>query len=617
MSLPSEGTVSAVAEVDADLGAGLEAEVLVAGAGPVGCWLAAELAAAGVRVLVLEARETRVNWSRGFIVHPRSLEIFESRGVAAPLVASGRRMPTWHFAMGSRRLDFTALPSSFPFVLLQPQARTEELLEQHLNRSGGTVLRRQRVLGLTQHPGHVRVRVLHDGVERTVTARFVVGCDGARSVVRQSAGIAFAGNPDTLVSPSALVELADPPPPEQYMQAHEQGLFFAIPLPDGRFVVSTVDHAVMNDVGTTWTADMVRASLVRITGSDYGMGEAERVSTLGNAAKQAARYREHRVLLAGDAAHVHFPMGGQGLNLGIQDAHDLAWRLIAAVRAERGPAGAADAAPGAAALPRAVADLLDGYEAERRPVGERVLEDVRAQMALVAATGADGAALRSRFNALLGEHPEVNLEYARRLSGLDVRYPGAGFDGAESDPRFGARVPDLELELFDAATDTVAGADGQDAASAEPSDGTRAQRLYPLLRALGPGRFLWLIVGDPDGPTALPGSGVEAPLETPAEPDRAADGPLLGTPATVAVRRVIGPDWALRAGWGLAGSVLIRPDGHVAAVAAADGLDAADPLDAADAAHASAATADAAALANAAAPAAARTRPPAEPPATA
>lgn len=569
MSLPSEGTVSAVADLDA--------EVLVAGAGPVGCWLAAELAAAGVRVLVLEARETRANWSRGFILHPRSLEIFESRGVAAPLVASGRRMPTWHFAMGTRRLDFTALPSSFPFVLLQPQARTEELLEQHLNRSGGTVLRRQRVLDLTQHPGHVRVRVLHDGAERTVTAGFVVGCDGARSAVRQSAGIAFTGSPDTLVSPSALVELADPPPPERYMQTNEQGVFFAIPLPDGRFLVSTIDHAAMDDVGTAWTAEMVRASLVRITGTDYGMGEAERVSTLGNAAKQAERYREHRVLLAGDAAHVHFPMGGQGLNLGIQDAHHLAWRLIAAVRAERAAAGAAAAA---AAIPKAVADLLDGYEAERRPVGERVLEDVRAQMALVAATGADGAALRSRFDALLGEHPEVNLQYARRLSGLDVRYPGADV-GGESDPRFGARVPDLELELFDAQALPATAAESGDAAGDEPSDGTR--RLYALLRALGPGRFLWLTVGDPDSRTSLPESGAESRLATAAETDREADGPLLGTPAAVAVRRVLGPDWALRAGWGLAGSVLIRPDGHVAAVAAAGpGSAPADPIEPAD-----------------------------------
>ena len=567
MSLPSEGTVPA----EQDLAAEVDAEVLVAGAGPVGCWLAAELSAAGVRVLVLEARETRVNWSRGFIVHPRSLEIFESRGLAAPLVASGRRMPTWHFAMGSRRLDFTALPSSFPFVLLQPQARTEELLEQHLDRCGGTVLRRHRVLGLTQHRDHVRVRVLHDGAERTVTARFVVGCDGARSVVRQSAGIAFTGNTDTLVSPSALVQLADPPPPEQYMQTHEQGIFFAIPLPDGRFVVSTIDHAAMHDVGTPWTADMVRASLVRITGTDYGMGEAERVSTLGNAARQAERYRDHRVLLAGDAAHVHFPMGGQGLNLGIQDAHDLAWRLTAAVRAGRAAAGAAAGEPGgAAALPRAVADLLDGYEAERRPVGERVLEDVRAQMALVAAVGADGAALRSRFDALLGEHSEVNLQYARRLSGLDVRYPAPGADGVESDPRCGARVPDLELELLDAATADGETAGDEDAAGGKPSSGG-TEHLYELLRTLGPGRFLWLTVGDPDGRTTLPESDGDPRYDASTETAAGADGPLLGVPAALAVRRVLGPDWALRAGWGLAGSVLIRPDGHVAAVAAAAG----------------------------------------------
>jgi 2-polyprenyl-6-methoxyphenol hydroxylase-like FAD-dependent oxidoreductase len=530
MSLPSEGSAPTVTDGDA----GVDVEVLIAGAGPVGCWLGAELAAAGVGVLVLEARETRATWSRGFVVHPRSLEIFESRGVAEALVASGRPLPSWHFAMGSRRLDFTALPSSFPFVLIQPQARTEELLEEHLNRCGGTVLRRQRVVDLAQQADRVQVRVLHDGAERTVSARFVVGCDGARSAVREAAGIGFSGNPDTLVSPSALVELADPPPPEQYMQTREQGIFFAIALPDGRFVVSTVDHAAMYDVGTPWTADMVRASLVRITGTDYGMGAAERVSTLGNAAKQAERYRDHRVLLAGDAAHVHFPMGGQGLNLGIQDAHDLAWRLIAAVRAERGAPG------GAAGLAQAVTELLDGYEAERRPVGERVLEDVRAQMALVAATGADGEALRSRFEALLGEHAEVNLQYARRLSGLDVRYPVAGGagEGHSDDLRVGARVPDLEWEPSPA------------------QDGP--QRLYALLRTLGPGRFLRLTVGDPNGPTAPPGSGDGA---DPAVPPAAG----LDAPAVVAARRVLGPAWALQAGWGRPGTLLIRPDGHVAA----------------------------------------------------
>jgi 2-polyprenyl-6-methoxyphenol hydroxylase-like FAD-dependent oxidoreductase len=511
--VPPRGITSTETGRDAP---GLDAEVLVVGAGPVGCWLAAELSAAGVHVLVIEARESRAAWSRGFVVHPRTLEIFDSRGVAQRLMEDGRLLPTWHFAMSPRRLDFSTLPTSFPFTLLQPQARTEELLEERLNAHGGSVSRGLRAVGLTQYADHVAVRVLRDGAEHTLTARFVVGCDGSRSAVRQGAGIGFSGSPDTMSCPHALVELSAPPPPEQYMQTREKGAFFAIALPDGRFVVSTIDHAVMPEPGTQWTAEMVRASVIRITGTDYGMGEPERISMLGNSAKQAHRYRDRRVLLAGDAAHVHYPMGGQGMNLGVQDAHNLAWRLAAAVHAERGRPGAE--------LPDA---LLDGYEAERRPVGERVLEDVRAQMALVMATGADGVALRSRFEALLSEHPAVHLQYALRLSGLSVRYPQSGDGNGDGDPRIGARIPDLLLEL-------------------PAEDGEAGTRLYDLLSEIGPARFVRLSVSDSAG--AFTGSEDEQDKQV----------------VNIAARSVLGPDWALRAGWGRAETVLIRPDGHVA-----------------------------------------------------
>jgi 2-polyprenyl-6-methoxyphenol hydroxylase-like FAD-dependent oxidoreductase len=503
-----------------------DVEVLVVGAGPVGCWVAAELSAAGVTVLLVEAREGRAAWSRGFVVHPRTLEIFDSRGAAGPMLAVSRRSPTWHFAMGTTRLDFAALPTTFPFILLQPQAQTEEMLEEHLIRCGGAVLRGRRVVDVRQEADRVAVRMRHNGAEQTVSARFVVGCDGAHSTVREAAGIGFTGTPDTMVSPAALAELASPPPLEKYLQDNGQGLLLMIPLPDGRFLVSTIDHAVMNDLETPWTAEMVRESLIRITGTDYGLGEVERISTIGNSAMQAARYRDGRVLLAGDAAHVHFPMGGQGMNLGIQDAHNLAWRLTAAVQAERDGNGNGTEA-GKDGGDSVIDALLDGYEAERRPAGERVLEDVHAQMALVAATGADGAALRARFEALLAEHPQVNQQYARRLSGIAVRYPAAdGIGGGRAeDVRLGARVPDLLLER----------------------DGSDPVQLYELLRSIGPGRFVRLTVGGIDG--AVGGGGA---------PDNDAE--------TISAARVLGPEWALSDGWDVPGSALIRPDGHVAEV---------------------------------------------------
>jgi FAD binding domain len=213
----------------------------------------------------------------------------------------------------------------------------------------------------------------------------------------------------------------------------------------------------------------------------------------------------------------------------VQDAHNLAWRLAAAVRAERGR-------PGSAELPDA---LLDGYEAERRPVGERVLEDVRAQMALVMAAGADGVALRSRFEALLSEHSAVHLQYALRLSGLSVRYPQPGND--DGDARLGARVPDLLLELPGPA---------EDGSGADAAAGTR---LYDLLSEIGAARFVRLSVSD--GAEAVAGSG-----DGQDEPDQQV--------VNIAARSILGPDWALRAGWGRAETVLIRPDGHVADISA-------------------------------------------------
>jgi 2-polyprenyl-6-methoxyphenol hydroxylase-like FAD-dependent oxidoreductase len=490
----------------------LDADVVVVGAGPVGLWLAAELHAAGIRVLVLEARATRAEWSRGFIVHARTLEIFDTRGVAAPVVDAGRRLPRWHYAIGGPRLDLAALPTNFPFVLTYPQAGTEEVLERRYSELGGAILRGHRVTGLTQFADRVEAAVETPSGPRTVTARYLVGCDGARSTVRGAAGIASVGGESTVVSPGAVVVFDDPPPPERYMQAGDNGVVFMIPLDDGRFLISVIDHATMRDTAAEFSVEWLRDAMRRVAGTDYGMRDPQRRNVIGNAAAQAERYRLGRVLLSGDSAHSHFPMGGQGMNLGIQDAHNLAWRLAAVIGAD------------------APDSLLDGYEAERRPVGEDVVDDVRAQMAIVTATGPDGVALRRRFRALLDEHVSLNRDFARRLSWLAVRYGGhrRGEDQQEdrrhTDARTGARVPDLPLDVDGAATSTSA--------------------------LSKPGRFLFL---------DLTGGDVAAKAAT----------CLAGTGFAGLVDIVSGrcgevPRWAVNEGWHLADAILVRPDGYAA-----------------------------------------------------
>jgi len=481
----------------------------------VGTWLAMELTAAGVSTLVLEARSERSPWSRGFTIHPRTIELFDSRHLSGPLLAVARQVPSSHFAMGRTRLDFSGLATRFPFTLLHPQVRTEELIERRLTGLGGAVWRGWRVTGLRRHEDRVELDAETPAGPRHLTARYLVGCDGGRSTVRAAAGIPFVGTDSTTVSISGDVVLDHPPTPEAPLEPSAAGLLLNLPLPSGRHLVAVLDHATMHKVppGPVAFADL-RAAVERVAGRDLGMRDPGRVTAVGDAAKQAEHYRVGRVLLAGDAAHIHFPMGGQGLNLGIQDAHNLAWRLTAVLRA-----GAADR-------------LLDEYEAERRPVGERVVEDVRAQVALATATGLDGLTLRQRFDTFLRDYPALNHDLALRLSGLAVRY---GPDGG--DPRLGVRVPDLAL---------LPAPGGED-------DPGRPKRVFDTSR---PGRFtlLDLTGGRLEGDKAAAAAGVEALVDTvAARPDEIADR-AAGRPVDRA--------------WARAEAVLIRPDGHAAWVGA-------------------------------------------------
>ena len=405
-------------------------DVAVAGGGPVGMWLAAELHRGGVRPVVLERRAERPPYSKALTIYPRTVEQFAMRGIVDRWLAAGTPVPSSHFAILKSRLDFSFLDTRYPYTLFLPQRRTEELLQEHLAELGVPYLRQHAVTGLRQDETGVDLDVDSPEGPVVVRAAYVAGCDGAASVVRAAAGIDFAGPPDTWQTILGDIELTDPPPAPALTLNQPGGSVYMVALGGGRYRLAVIDHATLYDLtDQPVTFAGLRASALRVAGTDFGMRETADawLSRVGNATRQAACYRMGRVLLAGDAAHTHYPAGGQGLNLGLQDAGNLAWKLAAEIRGW--------APPG----------LLDSYHAERYPVGLDVIDDSLAQCGLFANPSREGVALRDRFNAILGAHPSLGRELAVRLSGLGVRYPAAG-------QLAGRRVPDLDLRDAPAAT---------------------------------------------------------------------------------------------------------------------------------------------------------------------
>ncbi|WP_020422025.1 FAD-dependent monooxygenase [Amycolatopsis sp. ATCC 39116] len=395
--------------------------IVIAGAGPTGLWLAAELRLAGAEVTVLEQRTERDPHSKALTIHPRTIEVLASRGVEQPFLAEGIPIPQGHFAVLDDRLDFALLDTDFPITLALLQARTEELLEDHARDRGADIRRGHRVTGLTEHPGEVRVTVDGPDGGYTIAAAYVVGCDGTRSTVRAAAGIDFPGTSASVYGWLGDVVLTDPPSAGSYSRATADGLLLAVPLPGGlhRLVGHSPDDIRADRPGEL-TLDELRAKVTAIAGRDFGMHSPAWLSRFSNASRQATRYRRGRVLLAGDAAHMHMPAGGVGLNVGLQDAMNLGWKLGAVVRGE------------------APDDLLDTYHDERHPVGAELLEHTQAQTALMTAFSPDGRRLRSLLSTLIAEQPAFAKALAERLSGLSVRYPGAH-------PLTGTRAPNLKF----------------------------------------------------------------------------------------------------------------------------------------------------------------------------
>jgi 2-polyprenyl-6-methoxyphenol hydroxylase-like FAD-dependent oxidoreductase len=387
--------------------------VVVVGAGPVGLWTAAELALGGVRAVVLERAAERSPHSKALGVHPRTLEVLALRGLEQRFLDEGVPVPHWHFGMLASRLDFSVLDTPYPFMLALPQLRTEQILEEHALALGVRVLRGHTVTGLRQDADGVRLHVTGPDGEHVRHARWVVGADGVGSVVRTAAGIAFPGTETTSYGYVGEVRLTSEP----VLSAHnEHGALIAVPVRDGRYRIAGVDAHDGGAPGPLTLEDL-RATATRVAGSDFGMHDPGWLSRFGNATRLAERYRSGRVLLAGDAAHRHLPAGGVGLNVGVQDAMNLGWRLAAVARGDADPS------------------LLDEYHDERHPIGEQLAEHTLAQSALITATAPDGVALRSLLSTAIATVPEFSLALARKLAALDVAYPSTGH------PLAGTRMP--------------------------------------------------------------------------------------------------------------------------------------------------------------------------------
>ncbi|CEA07773.1 Pentachlorophenol 4-monooxygenase [Arthrobacter saudimassiliensis] len=387
-------------------------DVLIIGAGPTGVFLATELQLQGLTPLLLDKdpEPTKVNRAQG--LHARSIEILDSRGLAGPLLDAGTQYPADGFFAGITPARPVQLDSTHPYVLGIPQTVTERLLTQHALARGIEIRRGTEITGFAQDDDAVTA-VLADGTE--LRARWLVGADGGRSTIRRAAGIGFPGEPpkrewiraDAEVTAEAEEVAAVV---ARVRETHRD--FGLMPGSEGVYGIVVPADGVAEDRTAPPTLDELREQLRRYAGTDFGVHAPRWLSRFGDATRLAERYQTGRVLLAGDAAHVHPPFGGQGLNLGLQDAFNLGWKLAAAVQGW--------APPG----------LLDSYEAERRPVAAAVLDNTRAASELTSQE--PGAQAVRRLLAELMEFPNVHRHLIEKVTALDVRYD-LGNDGGDEE----------------------------------------------------------------------------------------------------------------------------------------------------------------------------------------
>jgi 2-polyprenyl-6-methoxyphenol hydroxylase-like FAD-dependent oxidoreductase len=455
--------------------------VLIAGGGPTGMMLAAELALAGVEVAVLERRSDHVlAGSRAGGFHSRTIEVLDQRGVADRFLAEGQVAQAAMF--GTTVLDMSDFPTRHPYSLGIWQNKIERIMAAWIAELPVRIYHEHEVSGFVQDDSGVDVELAGG---RSLRAQYLVGCDGGRSVVRKAAAIDFPGWDPTRSNLIAEVELTEDPPPG--VRHDSSGIHALHRMEDGRTVRVVVTERELGG-GDEPSLEDLREALLAVYGTDFGIHNPTWISRFTDMTRQAAAYRAGRVLLAGDAAHVHYPAGGQGLSLGVQDAVNLGWKLGQVVN-------------------RTSSDrLLDSYHDERHPVAARALEHTMAQTALQRRD--------DRMNALVALVSELaSMDEPRRLlagtiSGLDIHY-----DLGEGHPLLGRRMPDLDLV----------------SAAGPLRVFELLHRARPLLLNLGePGSIdiapwadrVKLVEAEPAGPWELPVIGaVSAPSATLIRPD--------------------------------------------------------------------------------------------------
>lgn len=396
-------------------------DVIVVGGGPTGMMLAAELRLHDVHALVLDKDEEPTRIVRSLGLHARSIEVMDQRGLLARFLEHGQQYPLRGSFAGIIKPQPDRLDTAHQYLLGIPQTITDRLLAEHATALGAEVRRGCELVGLSQDDHGVTAE-LADGSR--LRARYLVGCDGGRSRVRKLLGVGFPGEPARAEWLLGEVELTTPAEEVAAVVAEARKTqlgFGAGPVGGGVFRVVAPAEVVAEDRAVPPTLDELRQAVRAVVGTDFGAHSPRWLSRFGDATRLAEQYRVGRVLLAGDAAHVHPPMGGQGLNLGVQDAFNLGWKLAAEVNGW------------------APAELLDSYHAERRPVAADVLNTTRAQAELLS-TEPGPQAVRRLLSELM-DFDDVNRHLIEKIASIGIRY-----DLGEGHELLGRRLRDVRLK---------------------------------------------------------------------------------------------------------------------------------------------------------------------------